>query len=797
MSHTDRVREALEARILGAPTSQSGIASLDAALALQFRLHYHLFGNGLKPEVARVLLKECTRLDTSMNESITMVAAAASDPGATSIVEKTLYNAMAAVQFYNGDSQGAQKSLAKAQAAERPAGKSYRSFLRLLELENLYYSGLVLDDSAKAAQLYAQRVLKCITKIPSASQGLLHSYLRLIARAIGTSGAGIASLKQMCERVGASTPLVCYLYLLTGNVDASDDAQLLEIAGKALAGAKFPMASESNSTLLEQTHVLLQVYFQSMQGSTHLIDTDKWHTLIITSIKSTFQSKYVARAAMAFFGVTGNTPEAILNFNNYLKYSNKERELAKTDSVDKFIDPVAIIDSITFILQRSAPRDNIDKLYDFDATAALLKTNLDEFYGAYHLQYIDARESLQYLSNGTRLVLPRSTCQALIQSWETLYSIRARQLEYMLSNELSSYLCNAMALTAPEDKAEDQVLNLQFQYAYCLAQQRQIEPCIDFLENAVLEAAPMFYKAWHLLALCRSIQEDKEVSYKIICSVLNALEQEFTTSNYSGVKHEDKWQYINMKITEIHLINEIFGTPEALESMPELFTVYNNLFDESKSENKKTENMPFNKTKEYLLQSIWLLAAQLYMNGEEHIDDARGAIREARKVAKEFTNVNISVADGQLLFRQGEFKAALKLFEEALYYDDLNADAIIGFAQLVFPDETTNSASEQQLVDYCRLSDGTENPVTPKFDAVEYDKFFGNRVDKSAVFARLKLLIDCALIKSVDAYFSPEIWWYLSLIHEKYGNREMKDTLLNCIKNKETCPLRPFRFCDY
>lgn len=795
MTQIDKVREALEARILGAPTSQSGIAPLDAALALQFRLHYHLFGAGLKPEVARVLLRECTRLDTAMNESIAMLSAVATDPGAANIVEKTLYNAMAAVQFYNGDSTSAKVSLQKAQKVARPEGKSYRSFLRLLELENLYYSGLVLDDNVKAAQLYSQRVLKCITKIPSASQGLLHSYLRLIAKEIGKN-MNVSSLKQMCDVVGASTPLVCYLYLLSGNMNSEDDAQLLEIAGKAVAAAKFPMATESNSTLLEQMHVLLQWYFHMMHNRTHHISTEKWHPLVVASIKATFQSKYVARAAMAFFGVTGNTTEAVLNFNNYLKYSNKERELAKSDSVDKFIDPVAVIDSMTFILQRSSAQDNIDKLYDFDTTTNLLKNNLDEFYTAYALKYIDARESLQYLSNGTRLILPQSTCQVLVQSWDTLYSIRSNQLDYMLSNELSSYLCNTMAVTAPEDKTQDQVLNLQFQYAYCLAQQRQIEPCIDFLENAVLEAAPMLYKAWHLLALCRSIQEDKEVSYKIICSVLNALEQEFTTSNYSGVKHEDKWQYINMKITEIHLINEIFGTAEALESMPELFSVYNKLFDADAKE-KTTTKPSFSKSKEYLLQSIWLLAAQLYMNGEEHIEDARGAIREARKVTKDFTNVNIAVADGQLLFRQGDFKAALKQFEDALYHDDLNADAIIGFAQLVFPDETTNSASEQQLVDYCKLSDGTENPSAPKFDADEYDKFFGNRVDKSAVFARLKLLIDCALVKSVEAYFSPEIWWYLSLIHEKYGNKEMKDTLLNCIKNKETCPLRPFRFCDY
>lgn len=150
----------------------------------------------------------------------------------------------------------------------------------------------------------------------------------------------------------------------------------------------------------------------------------------------------------------------------------------------------------------------------------------------------------------------------------------------------------------------------------------------------------------------------------------------------------------------------------------------------------------------------------------------------------------------------GQFTESFEEFESALHCDNFNVDAIIGFAEFVFPNESSTTAAEQQLIEYCKLNPYKQEDLKTKKPNNnnhndDYETFFGNDVNKSAAFARLKLLIDCSLSKSIDAYYSPEIWWYLSLIHEKYDNKQLTDTLLNCIQNKETAPLRSFRFCNY
>ncbi|SMN17714.1 similar to Saccharomyces cerevisiae YGR198W YPP1 Cargo-transport protein involved in endocytosis [Maudiozyma saulgeensis] len=782
MSITDAVSDALEARLLGASAIETGINTLDTVLSLQYRLHYHTLGNGLANDVARVLKSECRRLQVALDGSI----AIAGDPEAYSIVEKTLLNCLAVIAYHQGDSESL-PLLKQATKLKIGKSKSYAEFWKLLDLENLYYQGLINKDPK---DLYISQLLRYINEIPLISHGLLHSYLTLIARKLKT-----ISLNQLCNDMKSQAPFVCYLYLLsTSKPSKDDDTFFLSLATKIVNNAKFPLASQSNDSNLEQLHVCLHHYFE-IEG---LEFATEWNDLIISSLKRTFQSKIVARSTMSLNGFNNTDDtirECILSFNNYLKYSDKELELT-SDTHDIYNDPIAIIDALTIILQRTTERDNITNIFDFEHVTELLQINLKKLYSKYHLGLVEPAIAQKYLSNSTRLVLPVTISCILIKAWRTLYNIRSASLDYLIANELPSYLCNSISLAMTNNNGNENpyLRDLQFQYAYCLAQQRQIEACIEYLENAILEAVPTFYKAWHLLALCRSIQEDKEISYKIICSVMNAMDQEFASIQFKNISQENKWQYIHIKITEIHLINEIFGTDEALESLPELFTSYHKLFGDSPKDEIKG---PLSRSPEYLLQSIWLLAAQLYMNNAEHFEDAKGAIKEAKAVSNDFTNVNISITNGHLLFKLGKFTESISHFEDALHCDDLNVDAIIGFAAFVFPNDTTTSASEQQLIDYCKLQNSEEVNEKNKFAGDDYELFCGNDVNKSAAFARLKLLIDCSLNKSIDAYYSPEIWWYLSLIHEKYGNNEISDTLLNCIQNKETCPLRSFKFCNY
>lgn len=781
MSITDAVTESLEARLLGATAIETGIHTLDVVLSLQYRLHYHTLCGGLTSDVARVLKVDCKKLQVALDGSI----AIAGDPDAFNVIEKILLNCLSIIAYFEKDPQTS-SSLREAHGISVKSSK-YKEFCQLLDLENLYYQSLLSDKHIVSPG----SLLQCIKDIPSRSKGLFHSYLTKIASNLSKN----ITLKQLCKEYNYEGPLIWYLYLLSpqSKWTIEDDTYLLSLATTIVNESKFPMASQCNNKHLEQLHFFLQMYFETV---TDIDLSRKWEQLIVLSIQRTFQSKNISRSAMAYFGRSTETlQESILNFNNYMKYCDKELELSK-ETRSTYIDPIEIIDSLTKILTKTTTTSSIKNIFDFEWTADSLQKNLVQLYSKYNLTIIEPKMAQKYLSIGTKLVLPITTSFILVSAWRTLYNIRSNNLDYLITNELPSYLCNAISLAMTHDpkRIGSSLQDLQFQYAYCLAQQRQIEPCINFLENAILESSPTFYKAWHLLALCRSIQEDKEISYKIICSVINAMDQDFEQKHYKKISNEEKWQYINIKITEIYLINEIFGNSDALESIPELLTHYNKLYPGKTGD----ETVSLSRSPQYLLQSIWLLAAQLYMNDPEHFDDAKGAIREAKKISEKFTNINVAITNGHLLMKLGKFTESFEEFESALHCDSLNVDAIISFAEFVFPNETSTTASEQQLIEYCKLNPYKQEDLKiNEQNNDDYEKFFGNDINKSAAFARLKLLIDCSLNKSIDAYYSPEIWWYLSLIHEKYGNKQVTDTLLNCIQNKETAPLRSFKFCNY
>ena len=130
----------------------------------------------------------------------------------------------------------------------------------------------------------------------------------------------------------------------------------------------------------------------------------------------------------------------------------------------------------------------------------------------------------------------------------------------------------------------------------------------------------------------------------------------------------------------------------------------------------------------------------------------------------------------------------------------MNTEGIIGLGKLTFFDDIdglTRSPSERELADYVHLIPDVSEKKDEKNSDAELEPLFVNDGDRLAMYGRLKLLLDCAIIQSIEAYNSPEIWWYLSLIHEKFENPARKDTLLMCIKSRENLPLREFSVCQF
>ncbi|CAI4063802.1 hypothetical protein SUVZ_07G4260 [Saccharomyces uvarum] len=801
----DVVDHALKARLLGGSTFHSGFDSLDSVLNLQFRLHYHVLGSrGLAKPVCEVLLKDCKRLE----KNLSVMEELNDYPEVARLIEKILFNCFGMLFFYLGQFQESQRSLLHSLKIHNNTVSQNISLLeqydQFLILENLYYRGLLSQDINIMQNTFYKELLTHVNTIPPESNGLLFEYINMIVAKLRFN-----QIQDLAEnfKTTVDSPFILFLYILkefqsSSQKHTDNDDIFLKMGQHALSKAKFPSANEVNNKNLEHFNIFLQYYFKFACVKNMKVNPG-WYSFIVSSMEKTFQSIDISKTAMILFQNLSNNNsndeikqqslkrESTLNFVNFVKYNNKYYQLNN----NSHHDIISFLDAYAFILQDSSEADSIENLFDYDNTVSTFTTSLISFYGEYNLPLMSKTESLNWLENSTRSVFPENISKILVNAWSTLYEIRKYQLDFLTSNDLTSYLCNAMMLSTKEKESitneeeeegeeEETLRELQFKYSYTLAQQRHIEPAIKTLESLILSKSPNCYKAWHLLALCRSVQEDKEMSYKIVCSVLEAMNE----SLQSDTLHlNDRWQLIHLKLTQLAIIEEIFGTLEALETLPEVFELYTKLFPDSRPE-LNSAGPKYSQTKEYLLQMVWIFAANMYMRTKENDSDAKAAIKEATKVESKFKNLNCNISNGYLSIIKDEANVALKEFETVLYYDEYNLDALIGFAELIFPEEL--DGNEEKLESYYTLS-------LDKKSTKRAQLTFVNDTDRSAAYARLKFLLECAILESIEAYHSPEVWWYLSLIYEKYQDDEYKNSLLKCVKYQELNPIRSFRYCNY
>ncbi|CAL9728092.1 cargo-transport protein Ypp1p [Monosporozyma unispora] len=790
-SITDPFLEALDARIFGASHFDSGVKILDDILNLQFRLYYNIATNPHNTTANNnkldILLKECEIIQVRCDQSI-QLSSFADNKYYLNLILNILQNCKAIVQFYRGDKASARKTLNKTHFEYALK----HDFELLLQLEKFYYN-LQLSESQDVESVLKQ--LSIIMKdIPLniLSKGYIFDYLHSISSLLKLN---INTL----ERIRAPLKLhAFFLFILKEDIDNGEllkfNKMLIEYTtSKNIADIKFPKANQLNSIILEQFHIILQLNLQKLSTLSQLSSkvVHPWKSFIISSMGRTFQSHIVSKSSMIFFHLIDENLESVLNFKNIIKYTHQLIQL------NKFQDRISLIDSYNWALSMDI-NDKSHGMEKSDIIKELLKL-LTSFYQDYNVKlFNNNKESLNFISNNIKTILPNMITHVFIKSWSIIYELNNQKVDMLQSNQLTSYLCNAMSLS-PKD--QDVLLQLYYKYAYTLTVKRQIDTAISFLQSFILKDNPFFYKAWHLLALCKSIKEDKQDSYKIICSVLESLQNDEEAQEEVPFKTDIKWdknkawETVNFKLTELYLLDEIFGTREAVEVLPDLFEMYHNVYDG----NVDSTDLATIKKQNTQLQQIWLLTAELYMKLHEEenqltTDDsasdwlrqAREAIAEAKGLNPGITNINCYILEGYYFILERNPTMALNEFEKALYYDKNNADAVVGYSHLIFSYEEEDTCLERFL------------PLIEIQDAKPLDStlppLFINKTDKLAALASVKLLLERSIINSIEAFYSADVWWYLSLIYEKYQEKEYQDALLTCIRNKETTPIRPFKF---
>lgn len=751
--------DALHSRLLGSTSFDCGVSSLNAALTLQSRIHHHLFGQNLNPALAQVLSDECSKLWGNQKADT-----ANQDLGIRDLLNKVLYNCQGILLYHMERANDAAIYFAKAKVIEI----TDRDFSTFLNLENLYYRGLC----SGAALVYGEELFKITDRIPSDSQGLTLHYLSMIFN-------HMARDKQVALHILSKFPagnsLTCLASL---HLEEYNDDTYLAILAKLLDQSHFPAADGTNDERLEQFHLFLHYYFKK---STKL--STEWSKYIVASMEKTFQSVPVAKSAFIYFAKTSSISEwdkreAILNFVNFVKYTKREYIL----NGKRYNDLVSVVDSYAYILKVSRNKfSDIENVFDFHATADKLLEFLQLIHKQNRFPLMGESDSLHWLESENDLVLPRTVSRRLTNAWEILYTIGKDSLQLLNNNRLTSYLSNALCVATDPLKLCD----LQFQYSYVLAQQRHTEPATKILKTVLLEKNPECYKAWHLLALCQSISEDKGAAFKIVSSVLQAMQESFSERRLDAL---DRWQFVHLKMTQLRIAEEMFGTLDALEMLPELFELYSVLFPADTTLYDSIGD-GYKNSRQYLLQMIWIFAASLYFQLPENYDNAKDAINEAARVSKDFKNLNCNIARGYLFLMEDQIKKAAKEFNSVLLSDRYNVAALVGLARIIFPEE------ESETYEYYKLKSSALNSLGSSQRKSE--SLFVSEDDKSANVARLKLSLESAVANSIEAHYSPEVWWYLSVLYEQYKDLGYQDTLLNCIRYKETDPVREFKYCDF
>ncbi|GAV55862.1 hypothetical protein ZYGR_0AZ00330 [Zygosaccharomyces rouxii] len=755
----DAVVESLRSRLVGSSSFHSGFESLDTALTLQSKIHDHLFGIGLDPAAAKLLSNNCKELWENFNAE-----PGNEDINIRNLINKILYNCEGVLYYHMERPHDANIYFSKSKVIE------IRDllFAQFLDLENLYYRGLCNSEA-----LYGEELFRIIDNVPNDSQGLTLHYLSMIFNHISRDKQ---AARHILGKFPPSSPLTCLASLHLGEYQ---ETYFLNILTKLLNEAHFPQADAYNNKPLEDFHMFLHYYFKK---ATKL--SPDWKKYIIESMEKTFQSVPVAKSAYIYFGRNSSvslvdTRESILNFVNFLKYSQREYVLHG----NKYEDLVSMIDSYAYILKIAQDSSHdVENVFSFQDSVNKLLDLLRLMHKQNRFNLMSGPDSLNWLENRDELILPRTVSKRLTNAWELLFTINKNSLTLLHDNSLTAYLTNALSVATDPLK----LYRLNFQYCYLLAQKGLIEPAVKILETVLLEENPEYYSAWHLLALCKSINEDKESSFKIVCSVLQAMQESFEEGKLEAL---GRWQFIHLKMTQLKIVENIFGIMDALEMLPELFELYSLLFP-ADDKGFDTIGDGYNQTKQYLLQMVWLFASGLYMKVPENYNDAGDAINEAIGVSKEFKNLNCNTARGYLLLAQNRYKRASKEFNTVLLADPYNVPALVGLAQVVYPEDDTKVCS------YYKLRPPT--PDSPDQDeALKPESAFVSEADRSANVARLKLLLESAIAHSIEASHSPEVWWYLSLIYEQYKDIGYENALINCVRYKETEPIRPFKYCDF
>ncbi|ODQ66592.1 TPR-like protein [Nadsonia fulvescens var. elongata DSM 6958] len=579
-----------------------------------------------------------------------------------------------------------------------------------------------------------------------------------------------------------------------------------------LSSQSIPKANDSNAPVESYVDMILQNWSSMVELNevTGLVEsklsismTQKIKDTIYQAIERTFHSRSLLCHLVTITLALGQYEETLAAFQIYLDYEEQYR-----------------------IQKQSGAQDKATTSSDNDAS--IIKTISSAIHLFVHVKYdgVKAKELADklrgWMNTDTSPKVKSTSFNAYNKLIASVYSnIGAAYFLYSQQSAIVEDHLDALALAIESYQTalsfDSSSVYIYFDYALLLAKSKKITEAVTIAKKGLIIDKTQV-ALWHLLALLLSSFQNYDSAYKIICNTLDDAVKGADVDSWCDFPTTKKEDLLQLKITQVALIEAYQGVAKAIESVIDVFAMYGKLYTghgytkdnsnlgrDSQLEHKssrshgndlrlvrtiskvskvytnvrksfdKIHHRPLNNTTKsnashqnnlITLRKIWLWTAALYRRGGL-LEDSEQAIVEAESI--NFADPDSRVQLG-LLIRHLRPNDALKEFELALEEDSNNLGALLALSLL--------------LLDHIEF--GVE------LNGNDHDKLFISRNDSLAAKARVRAILQQATSRG-EARNNPEAWLLLSRAYEQEGDIDgMKKALWRSIELEECRGVRSY-----
>lgn len=573
------------------------------------------------------------------------------------------------------------------------------------------------------------------------------------------------------------------------------------------SNSSIPHATGSNAAVEEYCRIVMHTWENGDQQPQEVL------AILQQAAKKTFQSTVIMRYHVKVLRALGRVTESLAAFRTYTAYedlfikqshSGADEQVSSRLTGDTLPGVVECYSMAIELILGESGNEN-QKIQQAKEKADKLVELLD----AEDIK----RRAEKDTENGSAIPIKiESLARYWIARALSLYALQLRDKDAYHNALTKAETQYSLAISL---YSHDPAYSLQ--YGLLLAHNQQLSKSLKVVREALIDSQDCF-NLWHLLALLLSADEDYDNAFRVVSSGLNRAHQlaQKLQKPLHTFDEDVKNGLLQMKMTETALIEIIDGVDEAIDVLPDVFTLFAELYpgairtggvvESNKKETRQKKSDIVNRIKrksqesrrgrdssdrsspakpsagkatsitQYdsitnIVQIFWLWIAGLYRRAGE-ASEAEQAILEAENVAGPTVRTRVEL--GFLMSEERPLHAQ-EQFETALDEDENDLPAVLGLAKLVLG---------HSKIENVEASD----PRRPS------SNFFVSSKDEVAAVSRIRALLEIQVQQSPGRE-NPEAWWYLSQIFKKVQDFSAMDTALwKSLELEESRPIRDWSY---